>query len=205
MNKKRGVAWGLILILALIASFYFDTEIVYGVSLLRNKVLNNFFLGLTMISSSIIILFFLTSLFLWKEHKRKWIPPLWATLGISVIVGFIIKVAVQRQRPFQIGIVSLLSVLEEASHSIWNFSFPSFHAMLAFCALPILSNQFKKFKYVWIAFAILISFSRIYFGLHFLSDVIVGAILGYALGVIIMKTETEYKWGEKIYKKIFRK
>ena len=205
MNKKRGLILGAVLILALIVSFYFDVEIVYGASLLRNKVLNDFFLGLTMISSSIIILFFLTSLFLWKENKRKWILPLWTTLGISALTAFIVKITVQRQRPFQLGLVSLISGLEEASHSIWNFSFPSFHAMLAFCAIPILSNQFKKFKYVWIVFAVLVACSRIYFGLHFLSDVLIGSVLGYGIGIVVMKSEKEYKWAEKIYKKIFGK
>lgn len=205
MNKKRGLVWGIVLILVLMVSFYFDADIVKSISGLRSDVLNRFFLGLAFISSNIIIFFFLTSLFLWKEHKRKWILPLWVTLGLNAVIGFILKITIQRQRPFQLGIVSVLPVLEEASHSIWNFSFPSFHAMLAFCAVPILSHQFKKFKYVWIIFAVLVAFSRVYFGVHFLSDVISGGILGYALGILVMKSEQEYKWGEKIYKKIFKK
>lgn len=205
MNKKRGMVWGIVIILAIIISFYFDAEIVKGVSFLRNAVFDDFFLGVSFISSDIIIFFFLTSLFLWRENKRKWILPLWATLALSAIIGFILKIAVQRQRPYQLGIVSVLPILEKASHSLWNFSFPSFHAMLVFCAIPILASQFKKFKYIWIVFAALIGFSRIYFGVHFLSDVIVGGILGYALGVVVMKFEQEYKWGNKIYKKIFGK
>ncbi len=205
MKKKRWVAFGLLVLLAIIFSFYFDTVIVKGIGFLRNNVLDDFFLGLTMLSSSLIIFFFLTSLFLWQEHKREWIIPLWVSLALSVAVSFILKFAIQRQRPFQQGIVILLPVLEKASHLTWNFAFPSFHAMLVFCAVPILSRQFKKFKYVWVAFAVLIAFSRIYFGLHFLSDVIAGGLIGYVLGMIIVRLEKEYKFGEKIYKKIFKK
>ena len=179
--------------------------LVYGISLLRNKILTDFFLGLTFISSSVIIFFFLTSLFLWKEHKRKWILPLWFTLGLSAIVSFVLKFIIQRPRPFQLGLVSILPVLEEASQSVWNFAFPSFHAMLVFCSIPILSKQFPKFKYVWITFASLVAFSRVYFGLHFVSDIICGGIIGYLLGVIVIKLEKEHKIGEKVYNKLFKK
>jgi undecaprenyl-diphosphatase len=205
MKRVRGVVLGLLILLVIVVSFYFDSEIVQGVSFLRNDVLNDFFLGLTFISSSIIIFFFLTSLFLWKEHKRAWILPLWATLALSAIISFALKVMIKKPRPFQLELVSVLPILVKASHSVWNFAFPSFHTMLIFCAIPILSKQFKKFKYVWITFAVLIAFSRIYFGLHFLSDVVVGGLVGYVLGMIIVRLEKDYKWGEKIYGKLFGK
>jgi len=198
--KKRNFLIAVIVILAIIISFYFDSKIVEGVSLIRNNFLNDFFMGITFVSSEVIIFFFLTSLFLWREHKRRWILPLWLTLGLSVIFGFLLKIAVQRPRPFQTGIVSILPVLEESNYLVWNFSFPSFQAMLAFCAVPILAKEFPKFKYVWIVFAGLVAFSRIYFGLHFLSDVIAGGIIGYLLGVFIVKLEKEKKFGERIMK-----
>lgn len=203
--KKKRIYLGIFILFLVFLSLYFDSEIVKGVSLIRNDFFNDFLLGLTFASSSIIIFFFLTSLFLWKEHKRKWILPLWFTLGLSALVGFLLKFFVQRPRPFQEGIVSILPVLEKANHLIWNFSFPSFHAMLVFCSIPILSKEFPKFKYIWISFASLVAFSRIYFGLHFLSDVIVGGMIGYLLGTIIIKIEKKNKFWEKIYKKIFRK
>ena len=204
MNKQRWIVFSLFILLVIIASFYFDYAIVEGISFLRNDILNDFFLGLTFISSSIIIFFFLTSLFLWQEHKRRWILPLWFTLGISVFVSFTLKIIVQRPRPFQLGIVSVLPILEKASYLIWNFSFASGHAIVAFCAIPILSKQFPKFKYVWVVFASLVAFSRVYFGLHFLSDVIVGGLIGYIIGMMIVKLEKETKFGEKIYSKVFR-
>ena len=147
----------------------------------------------------------MTSLFLWKEHKRKWILPLWFTLALSTIVSFILKVSVQRQRPFQLGIVSVLPILEKASHTIWNFSFPSNHAVLAFCAVPLLSKEFPKLKYIWVVLAGLIAFSRVYFGVHFLSDVLVGGAIGYLIGALIVKIETKGKFFEGIYKRVFGK
>lgn len=191
------------IILALI-SFYFDKEIVKAVSLIRNSFLTDFFLGITFVSSEVIVFFFLTSLFLWREHKRKWVLPLWFTLAISVVVGFTTKYLIKRPRPFQQGFVSVLPVLQKASHDLWNFSFPSFQAMLVFCAVPILSKQFPRFRYIWITFAGLVAFSRVYFGVHFLSDVIIGGLIGYLIGIAIIKLEDKTKLFEKIYKKVLR-
>jgi len=203
MKNKKIMIFFLIAILIFI-SFYFDNLIIEKVSLIRNNFLNDFFMGITFVSSEIIIFFFLTSLFLWKEHKRKWIFPLWFTLFLSVIVSFLLKIIVSRPRPYQLGIVSSLSILEKVNHLIWNFSFPSFQAMLVFCAIPILSKEFSKLKYIWIGFAFLVAFSRMYFGLHFASDVLIGGLIGYFIGIFVIKLEKNYKFGEKVWKNIFK-
>jgi len=194
--------WPFVILLMIIVAFFFDSKISYGISLIRSIFLTDFLLGITFISSEIIIFFFLTSLFLWKEHKRKYILPLWLSLGLSAIFSFLLKILVHRERPFQEGIVSILPILEKANYLTWNFSFPSFQTMLVFCAIPILSKEFPKFKYVWIFIASLVAFSRVYFGLHFLSDVLAGGLIGYFIGFFVLKIEEKNKFFEKIYKKI---
>mgnify|MGYP001562521683 CR=1 FL=1 len=204
-KSKRGI-WIIGFIIALfIISLYFDSYIVKGVSYLKNGFLDEFLIGLTFTSSEIIIFFFLTSLFLWNENKRKWILPLWFTLFLSTLVSFILKVAIQRPRPFQQGIIEISSFLVKNSYYVWDFSFPSNQTMLAFCTIPFLSKEFPKFKYVWIALACLVGFSRLYFGFHFLSDVIAGAAIGYLLGTLIIKAEKENKFWENIYWRIYNK
>ena len=205
MKKNMGIIFIMLTIALIFVSLYFDSILVKDISLLRNGFFDSFFLALTFVSSEIIIFFVLTSLFLWNEKKRKWIFPLWICLGISAIISFMLKITVQRARPFQLGLVSLLPSLQQASFSIWNFSFPSFQSMLPFCAIPILSEQFPKLKKFWIAFVVLVAFAIVYFGLHFVSDAITGGLIGYLIGVIIVREEKEYNFGQKIYKKIFKK
>ncbi len=203
--KIKGVIIPVIVVCLIIASFYFDNFLVKGVSFLRNNILDKFFLIITYVSSEAIIFLVLTSLFVWKDKKRRWIAPLWLTLGVSATVSLILKVAIQRFRPYQLGIVPLLSILQEASHEIWNFSFPSSHALFAFCAIPILSQQYPKLKKVWIGIAVLIALSRVYLGLHFFSDVLTGAFLGYLIGIMVVRLEKEEKFGQKIYDKLMRR
>ncbi len=200
MNKKRLIILSIILIAAL--SFYFDNEIVKFFSGIRGEILNEIFMGMTFVSSAIVIFFILTSLFLWKDHKRKYILPLWITLFFSVAVSFLLKIIVRRERPYQLDIVSTFPFLEKAAHIVWDFSFPSFQAMLAFSAIPIISKEFPRLRYFWFAFAGLVAISRVYLGVHFASDVIIGAAIGYLIGYLILKLEEKIKFGEKFHKKI---
>ena len=205
MQKRENIILFFGAILIWFPSFYFDSQTIKFFSLLRTGFLDEFFLGITFASSEIIIFFFLTSLFLWSERKRKWIFPLWVSLFFSVAISFLLKISVQRMRPFQIGITETLPILISESFTTWNYSFPSFQSMLVFCAIPILDKEFPKLKYFWISFAILVAFSRIYFGLHFMSDVIAGGLIGYLIGMIVMKLEKENKFGKNVYEKIMEK
>ncbi len=205
MKKERGITFVIIAIAFIFISLLLDGLLIKYISTLRSGTLDSFFMGITFVSSEIIIFFVLTSMFLWNDKKRRWIFPLWTSLGISAVVSLILKIMVQRLRPFQMGIVPLISSLQETSFWNWNFSFPSFQSMLAFCAIPILSEQFPKLKKFWIIFAVLVAFSRTYFGLHFVSDVIAGGLIGYLIGMIIVKWEKENRFGETIYNKIFKK
>lgn len=202
MRNKRGIWIGLLIFLAFVVSLYYDSYIVKLVPYIHTGFLTDFFYGVAFTSSEIIMFFLLTGLFLWSENKRKWILPLGFTLLISSIVGFVLKIVVQRPRPFQLGLIDLPAIFIKDSFYIWDFSFPSGQTILAFCALPILSKEFPKLKWVWLALAILIGASRVYFGFHFLSDVIAGGLIGYLIGAIIVRIEKENKFWERIYRRI---
>ena len=73
--------------------------------------------------------------------------------------------------------------------------------MLVFSALPILNKEFKIFKYIWFIFACLVAFSRAYFGIHYLSDILAGAIIGYLIGYLMVLVEEKYGFGLKLMKK----
>src|SRR3989338_8892380 len=193
---KKSVLIGIAIFAVLgIISLFFDSQISIFFQSLRSTMPDYFFMAFAFELQTILILFILTSLFMFKEKKSRWILPLWAAAFFSLFVSYIIKIAFMRLRPFQEEIVIALPIAREIlgnGINLWNYSFPSFQAVLAFSALPALDREFRKFKYFWLVLASLIALSRVYFGVHYLSDIIFGAILGYLIGYFAVVIQDKY-------------
>ncbi|MDQ0493398.1 undecaprenyl-diphosphatase [Paenibacillus brasilensis] len=89
-------------------------------------------------------------------------------MGISFIIGHLMY----RDRPFVTH-----AVIQLIKHPA-NASFPSDHAIGAFALAVTFWLYGKKFRLFWLAAALLISFSRIWAGVHYPSDIAVGALIG---------------------------
>lgn len=167
----------------------FDRQIVLFFQIHRNPILDIIFTALTHLGTMIAVLFIIISLFMLKKHRREWIVPLWLSLAFSAALAYTIKYAVMRQRPEAIGIAAVIAAA--------GYSFPSAHSATAFSALPVMDRVFKKTNYAWIAIAILIAFSRIYLGVHYLSDVIFGGMLGFCSGWLFLELKNR-KWFKRL-------
>lgn len=105
---------------------------------------------------------------------------LMAGLTITYYVVSSVKWAVGRPRPF---ILMPDAHLFAAEHS---FSFPSNHAATAFMAATITSGFFGSWRKGLFFVAALIGYSRVYLGVHFLSDVIAGSVVGILIGCAVL-------------------
>jgi len=66
----------------------------------------------------------------------------------------------------------------------WNrYSFPSHHTLRSFIIAVIVGTDFPTLLPFLIIMAVMISFSRIYLSKHYLSDVLVGTLLGILLAM----------------------
>lgn len=65
-----------------------------------------------------------------------------------------------------------------------QFSFPSGHTITAFSVAVSLASFYPAFLAALLFCALSIAASRILLGMHFLSDVVVGALLGTGLGLV---------------------
>jgi undecaprenyl-diphosphatase len=206
MKKKVILLGGVFVLIVFLTSLYFDPSISRFFASLRFPALNQFFLGVGFIDNEIALVALLTLFLVFSSKKREWIFPLWLTVLSTGFAVFFLKYSVQRQRPFAQGIVPLLhGVTDKLSYHTWDFSFPSFDTALVFCTIPLVWKFFPRFRYLWVVFSVLVGLSRIYFGVHFLSDVIAGAVIGFFIGFSIIKLENKTGRLKEFYKRIFRK
>lgn len=166
-------------ILALDPIVAVDTRLDNLLYFYRDAMLAKGFLWITLLGKATIVFSVaaLCTILFWIRKNREFILPLWISLAGSSIFNLLGKVAFHRQRPLGI------SVYTEAS-----FSFPSGHATVAAAFYGFIVYYLWRQAQNWnirlnILFAgsvliLAIGFSRLYLGVHFLSDVLGGYLLG---------------------------
>lgn len=152
------------------AVFYFINNVCSA------KFLDLFFSWLTKLGEWEILSIVAVLLILFCKGKERLKGVYWlAGIFVAYWIIFFLKILVARPRPF--AVLSHVNVLSHAG----PFSFPSGHAVHIFLAAAILSAFYKKHFYFYLI-AVMVAFSRIYCGVHYPSDVIAGALIGYLLG-----------------------
>ena len=188
MKKVNDIIVLIIGILIFLISYNYDTQVNLFFKDIKFPVFDVVFSTITNFSVVILIMLLVPSLILYKKNK-KIVYLLWLTFFVSVALAFAVKLIFLRQRPIGAFTYPFISII--------NYSFPSMHAMVIFSLLPILAKHLNKQKAFWLIFGLLAAFSRVYFGFHFLSDVVFGALFGYFLGNSLLEL---YEKG-KLWKK----
>lgn len=110
------------------------------------------------------------------SNREAWL--ICAALGpIAIGLNYVVKLIVKRPRPVLDG----LPPLGGAPSSL---SFPSAHATSSF-AVATAMTRVEPLGALAFALALALSLGRPYLGMHYPSDVLVGAVLGVALGLIV--------------------
>lgn len=162
-----------------------DTKINCFIRLnaLHFKGLDNFFIVITYLGDGFLsIVFALLVIFVGRKY-RLGIQLLLAYL-ISGLVAQLIKHFTLAPRPMTIlNNVTYHCFIDGITHSGWN-SFPSGHTTSIFAMVTILILFLKSStaSFLLLLVAILVGYSRIYLGQHFLEDVIAGSLIGVITG-----------------------
>ena len=124
-----------------------------------------------------VILFIILSWIIIKQ--RKVLRYLILLYAIQSAVIYSLKFLTQRQRPFLF--LEMTSKLSKGPGEILDPSFPSAHAAFSFMMAILLSTWFPRYRVIFFIIAGFIGWSRIYLGVHYPTDVVVGALLGYGI------------------------
>lgn len=148
-------------------------------------------------SSTTVVSIILSAIFIWLISKDKndlknrfYSFSIVSILTLSSLFSFGLKLLLSRPRPYNISpeIVQLASVN--------TFSFPSGHTT-AVCAIffgLVFFYPKKRFLIPVFIWAVLVMYSRVAFGLHFISDIIAGALLSLIVALslyLLIKANSE--------------
>jgi undecaprenyl-diphosphatase len=130
---------------------------------------------------------FFTGLFIASFDRDRLLLLTVLSLGITIALTFLIRYIVRRPRPF----------FMEKGYIPWlnDYSFPSAHASVVFAVAaleswlfltPLLSTAGIILTILAIGVACLIAISRVMLGVHYIGDIVVGALLGTFVSGLVM-------------------
>ena len=129
--------------------------------------------------------FYLLLLFFFYK-KLGWKNTLWSLLAIAVLIAAsdqianLFKDGFERLRPFREPLLE--GLISKVGRSGGTYGFYSAHSSsavgLAFFVCLLLWNSLRWLCVLTIIWAFLVAYSRVYLGLHYLGDVLMGAVMG---------------------------
>ena len=197
MSKKKlnlVIGLSIIFVILMISVIFgwtegFDTFVYELVISTRCDFLDKFFKFITDLGDKSFIIGLVVGVVLVLRNTTGY---LYATLAIdTVITNFIFKQLIRRDRP------DVLKLIKQG-----GFSFPSGHSMISmsmYGMLIYLCYKKIKNKYIkWIICSLLcililsIGLSRVYLGVHYISDVLGGFILSFVMVVLYTELINKY-------------
>lgn len=132
----------------------------------------------------LVVLIPLLGQWLWRERRAGAVKLGGLVLTLAVVdslCGQVIKKVFARERPF----VLFPEIIQKSPAS--GYGFVSNHAANMACVAFFLSHYYPRWTALWWSIAGLIGLSRIYNGVHFVSDVVVGSGVGILIAWLMTK------------------
>lgn len=105
--------------------------------------------------------------------------------AIQSFIVYFLKFIVRRKRPLPRH--EMKSRVSKGPGEIIDPSFPSAHTTFSFMMATVLAFYFPTYQIIFFLFAGFIGWTRFYLGLHYPTDAIAGAILGYGITKLFLQ------------------
>ena len=159
-----------------------DQTILYWIQEnVRSSFLTQIFIFITRLGDGAFIWLFTALVLLGvKKYRHSGVALLLSLIISSILVDEILKNMFRRIRPFNV-MLDLMALVPKPG----SYSFPSGHTTTAFAAATVIAIFLpRKYGILGYILAALIGFSRMYLGVHYPTDVLVGIILGIFIGIV---------------------
>jgi membrane-associated phospholipid phosphatase len=166
--------------------------------------LNKFFISYTFVGNGVFAIC-LAAIYLFFIKKKKEAFLIFNSFLLSGIIVQIVKHLFFSPRPKLFFGSGYHSFFIDGIQFYCNNSFPSGHTTTAFATATILVllSKDKKVQLPVLIAAILVGYSRIYLGQHFLLDVLVGASIGIVSGIGCVYFSQQYNFAGRSFKQLF--
>jgi len=166
----------------------------------RNPAVDQVMIAIT--NYGIYVLVAATALLWWKCDERAEARNACLVAGLSFLASLalnqVLLLFLHRVRPYDVGVSHLLITANP------DWSFPSDHATAAAAIIAGLwLKKLPRIAAVFGAFAALICFSRVYVGVHYVSDVVGGAAIGTLVAFILAQLYRDDSWYARRVTNIF--
>lgn len=158
-----------------------DDKVVLNVKKLHRDKLSKLMIIITKLGNNGMIWFAVAIPFLFNRGYRNIGVKIILALLLSGFFGeILIKHIVARVRPSKFLLQEEMLIKEPIT-----YSFPSGHTSSSFAASCMLASCFGAVSIPAFIFAVLMGFSRVYLRVHYLTDVLAGAVLGSICSLLI--------------------
>ena len=174
-----------------------DSQLFLFLNNLGSPTFDNFWIYLSYKESNILFYLALLIFYFFSESKKiKLSEVFYSLLFISIMIVIadqtanLFKDSFQRLRPcYNESLISFVRLVNESCGG--KYGFFSAHASNSFSLAVffglLFKNKFRFIIYMTLFYAFLISFSRIYLGVHFPLDIFFGGVYGIITGLVIFR------------------